>query len=270
MTVSDQLISIPELQSLYENPNVVLLDCRNYLDDESKGRSEYLNSHIPGALYFDLKHDLSGPVIPGFSGRHPLPDPVILTYKLKAAGINKDSLVVIYDHGNGVYASRAWWLLLWLGHLHIRVLDGGYSGWLTHHGATDNPWPLPPPGDFEGIPNPSLMVTMDKIPQHVNALVDSREMRRYTGEFEPIDPVAGHIPGAVCIPYQENVSSDGYWKTQDDLKARFEGITEIPVFYCGSGVTACHNILAYKIATGDDALLYPGSWSEWIQHHKVA
>ncbi len=268
--LADPLISIPELQSVYENSNIVLLDCRNYLDDDSKGRSEYLIRHIPGAVYFDLKHDLSGPIIPGVSGRHPLPDATVLIYKLKAAGINTDSLVVAYDHSNGVYASRAWWLLRWLGHHQVRVLDGGFSGWLAHDRAIDNKWPLPAPGDFEGIPNPSLIVTMDTIPQHINALIDSRELRRYTGEYEPIDSIGGHIPGAICIPYQDNVRADGYWKKKDELKARFDSITETPVFYCGSGVTACHNILAYKIAIGDDALLYPGSWSEWIQHHNVA
>ncbi len=264
----NHIISVAELSGIYSNHDIVVIDCRNYLDDESKGRNEYLNSHIPGAMYFDLKYDLSGPVIPGVTGRHPLPDPTIFLYKLKAAGISNQSQVIAYDQSNGVYASRAWWLLRWIGHHHVRVLDGGFSAWLAKTGPVDNQWPLPKAGSFTGQVDPTLIVNMHQVPLHANALIDSRELRRYTGEYEPIDPVAGHIPGAVCIPYQENVSGDGFWKSPQELMERFEGINETPVFYCGSGVTACHNILAYKIATGKDAFLYPGSWSEWIQHHK--
>ncbi len=266
------LISSDELNDFIGNPDVVLFDCRFYLNNTTLGRMEYLQSHIPGAVYLDTNHDLSSPVIKGVTGRHPLPHPDILTSTLKAAGLNKNSQAIFYDQSNGAYAARGWWLLKWLGHEDVAILDGGFKSWISAGFALDNQWPLPSPGDFESNLQENLTVQMDSIRNTGDPLVDSRELKRYTGEYEPIDPVAGHIPGAVCIPYLENTDENGIWKSPEELRKRFEGIEstvkESPVFYCGSGVTACQNILAYKIATGQDARLYPGSWSEWINYHK--
>jgi len=267
------LISVDEFYELRHHEGIVIFDCLFYLNDTSKGRKEYLQGHIPGAVYLDIAHDLSSPVIKGVTGRHPLPHPEILTSALKAGGLNKDSQVIVYDQSNGTYASRGWWLLRWLGHDDVAVLDGGIGAWNSAHFPLDNQWPLPSPGNFEAHLQYNLTVKMEGIDKISDPLVDSREYLRYTGEYEPIDPVAGHIPGAVCLPYMENTNETGTLKTVAELRKRFADIessfTESPVFYCGSGVTACHNILAYKIATGKDARLYPGSWSEWINYNKL-
>jgi thiosulfate/3-mercaptopyruvate sulfurtransferase len=265
------LIEVDQLFQLIGKADVVILDCRFYLDDISKGRKEYLVSHIPSAVFLDLAHDLSSPVIKGITGRHPLPHPDILVSALRAAGLNNSSQVIVYDQLNGSYAAHAWWLLRWIGHEKAAVLNGGFSSWISKNGALDNQWHLPQAGDFIPCLNNSLAVGMKDIEQRKYHLIDSREYRRYTGEFEPIDPVAGHIPGAICMPYMDNTDEQGKWKSPVELKNKFAEISDAnqPVFYCGSGVTACHNVLAYKIATGKDAKLYPGSWSEWINYHAV-
>ncbi len=266
------LISPEELIISYRNDNTVIFDCRFYLEDPAKGRKEYMEGHIPGAVYLDLTHDLSSPVIKGITGRHPLPHPEILGSTMRAAGLDSTIQAVVYDQSNGAYASRAWWLLRWLGHEHVAVLDGGCTAWKFIHGDIDNQWTLKSPGHFQPRIQRQLMVNMNELDKMAAPLIDSREYRRYTGEYEPIDPVAGHIPGAICMPYMDNTDPTGRWKSKDELKEKFSGsIPEsvIPVFYCGSGVTACHNILAYKIGTGKDAILYPGSWSEWINYNKV-
>ncbi len=266
------LLSVDEFVEIRDHDGIVIFDCRFYLSDTSKGRKEYLHGHIPGAVYLDVHHDLSSPVIKGVTGRHPLPHPEILASTLKSGGLNKDSQVIVYDQSNGTYASRAWWLIRWLGHEDVAVLDGDMEAWNSAHLPLDNQWPLPSPGNFERKQKDNMTVNMEEIDRSGDPLVDSREYKRYTGEYEPIDPVAGHIPGAICVPYMENTNETGKWKTAEELKLRFADIEssfkEPPVFYCGSGVTACHNILAYKIATSKDARLYPGSWSEWINYKK--
>jgi len=267
------LISVDEFSDIRKNEGIVIFDCRFYLNDTSKGRKEYLQGHIPGAIYLDINHDLSSPVIKGVTGRHPLPHPEIVASTLKVGGLDNDSQVIVYDQSNGAYASRAWWLLRWLGHEDVAVLDGGIESWNSAHFPLDNQWTLPSQGNFEAHLQQNLIVKIEGIGKISDPLVDSREYLRYTGEYEPIDPVAGHIPGAVCLPHLENTNESGKWKTVEDLRKRFadieSSVTESPVFYCGSGVTACHNILAYKIATSKDARLYPGSWSEWINHFKL-
>jgi thiosulfate/3-mercaptopyruvate sulfurtransferase len=269
----DTLLSAAALQQLLKKGNVVLLDCTYYLNDFDKGRREYLQRHIPGAYFMDIGHDLSAPVIKGVTGRHPLPDPEVLTYAFRACGINKDSQVVAYDQLNGVYASRAWWLLQWLGHKNIAILNGGFEAWKTAGYETDNQWPSPKQGNFIATLRKELTVCKEEVAASKNTIVDSREYKRYTGEFEPIDPIAGHIPGAVCIPYADNVDEKGFWKSKEYFLEKFKSLSTdpaaSPVFYCGSGVTACHNIFAYKLATGLDAKLYPGSWSEWINYFPI-
>ena len=264
------LISVSSLLDSYDTPGTIIFDCTFYLDDEFKGRKEYLEGHIPGAVYLHLTHDLSSPVIKGVTGRHPLPHPEVLAATLRASGVNNSSTIIVYDQAAGAYAARLWWLIRWMGHDEVYVLDGGIKAWKNEKGPLDNEWPLPLPGNFQYQLRPEFVITMDEIDPEKSPLVDSRDYKRYTGEFEPIDPVAGHIPGAICFPFADNTDSSGMWKSKEALNERFSEISTQdppPVFYCGSGVTACHNILAYKIATGVDARLYAGSWSEWINYH---
>jgi len=264
------LITVDQLSTILKEESTLILDCRYYLGDITKGRKEYLQHHIQGAYYMDIGLDLSSPVIKGVTGRHPLPNPEVISSTLRAAGMHNACQVVVYDQLNGGYAARAWWILKWLGHEHVALLDGGYQAWHSKSMALDNQWPPPKEGSFQFQLRNNLTASKHELVTHTDQLVDSREYKRYTGELEPIDPIAGHIPGAVCIPYLDNTFENGVWKSPDVLRSKFEAIQSAmtsPVFYCGSGVTACHNILAYKIATGLDARLYPGSWSEWINYY---
>lgn len=265
------LITADDLFHITSSPDLIILDCRFALADVQKGRRDYLQEHIPGAYFMDVEQDLSSPVIKDVTGRHPLPDPEVLTYALRATGLKPSTKVVVYDQANGMAASRAWWLLLWLGHENVLVLDGGFNSWKAKEYPLDNQWPPPAKGVFESRLNPSLTIDKIEVALGTEKIIDSRDFIRYTGELEPIDPVAGHIPGAVCIPFADNTDADGLWKSHAFLQQKFAGINsdheKPPVFYCGSGISACHNILAYKIATGKNARLYPGSWSEWINYY---
>lgn len=265
------LIRTDDLVSILAESTTVLLDCRYALTDENKGRQDYLKSHIEGAYYLDLAHDLSSPVQNGITGRHPLPNPEVFAATMRAAGVNADSQVVVYDQSNAAYAARAWWLLKWLGHAQVAVLDGGFGAWTKGGHPVTNQWPAPKEGNFTPHIRHQMTIEKEIVASGDEMIIDSRDYIRYTGASEPIDPVAGHIAGAVCMPYATNTDSEGHWKSAEVLLQKFEdaGIAEDsnPVFYCGSGVTACHNILAYKIATGLDARLYPGSWSEWINYY---
>ena len=272
MTKYETLISLDEFFDLLRHQSAVILDCTYYLNDVDKGRQAYLQAHIPGAFYLDTGHDLSAPVVPNVTGRHPLPHPDVLANTLRQCGLNNGMQVICYDQGSGVYASRAWWLLNWLGHSEVAILDGGFKHYQSNQHPVDNQWPPPLKGNFVPQLRHDMTVSMEDLVQDRSHLVDSREYKRYSGETEPIDPVAGHIPGAICIPYPDNVDEAGHWQSKDFLEKKFEPLESMehqPVFYCGSGVTACHNIFAYKLATGKDALLYPGSYSEWINYHPV-
>src|SRR3990170_4651177 len=165
----NELISVEELLQLIQKNKIVIFDCRFYLDDPSRGRKEYLHSHIPQAVYLDINHDLSSPVIKGVTGRHPLPHHDVLTATLRAAGLDNESQVVAYDQSNGSYAARAWWLLRWLGHEHVAVLDGGFDEWNKINGPVDNEWPLPSPGNFQAHLRDDLMIEKEA----VNKLNDS-------------------------------------------------------------------------------------------------
>ncbi len=267
------LIDVDQLSTIFHEESTVLLDSRYYLADITKGRKEYLQSHIPGAYYMDIGLDLSSPVIKGITGRHPLPHPEIIASALRAAGLKNTSQVVVYDQSNGGYAARAWWLLKWLGHENVALLDGGFESWKSKQLPLNNQWPAPKHGTFQFELRDELTTSVHELSTTKEQIIDSREYKRFTGESEPIDPIAGHIPGAICIPYVDNTSENGFWKSPEVLRSKFETIQSAmanPVFYCGSGVTACHNILAYKIVTGQDARLYPGSWSEWINYYPAA
>jgi thiosulfate/3-mercaptopyruvate sulfurtransferase len=189
------LISVQELHDQWQGDQIILLDCTYYLNDFNRGRREYLQAHIPGAYFLDIAHDLSGPIKPGETGRHPLPDPLIMSSTFSSCGINEDSQVVAYDQLNGVYASRAWWLLNWLGHSNVAVLNGGFETWKKKGNETDNQWTAPVKGNFKHHLRPELTAAKEEINTTSLPLVDSREYKRFIGEVEPIDPVAGHIKG---------------------------------------------------------------------------
>jgi thiosulfate/3-mercaptopyruvate sulfurtransferase len=230
------------------------------------GHGEYVKGHIPGARYVDLETALAAP--PGPHGRHPLPDPEVFGAAMRAAGVSKDADVAVYDGWNGWGAARAWWLLRWAGHARVRVLDGGLAAWQAAGLPLSTEEPAPGEGDFE--PSLGALPLLDADAAAALArrglLLDARAAERYRGETEPIDPVAGHIPGALNAPTTENVGLDGRFRAPAVLAERFAALgaepgTEVGV-YCGSGVSAAHEILALAVA-GIPAALYVGSWSEW-------
>lgn len=232
------------------------------------GRADYVAGHLPGAVYLDLDAELCG--APGAGGRHPLPDPAALQRALRAAGVRTDRPVVTYDGGDGLAAARAWWTLRWAGHRQVRVLEGGYRAWSAAGLPVTTETAAPPEGDF--TVRPGGMPTLDAEAAAARAvdgvLLDVRAAPRYRGETEPVDPVAGHIPGAVNLPATEYVGEDGRLAPPDALRARFAeaGVRPgVPVgAYCGSGVTAAQAVLALNVAGYPDAALYVGSWSDWI------
>ena len=254
------------------------VDCRFRLDDATAGRRAYADRRLPGARFLDLEADLSGPIDLTRTGRHPFPSLARLREAFAAAGIPQDSALVFYDDAGGAFAARAWWSAAALGHARARVLDGGLPAWESAGGALEEgPVPTPLPAS-PWQPEPSLapIATLSMVQARVQnaegaGLIDARALPRFRGEVEPIDPVAGHIPGAACFPHSENLAAGGIFKDPAALRARwapvFEG-PEAPIAYCGSGVTAAHNLLAMATAgLCADALpaLYVGSFSEWIR-----
>jgi thiosulfate/3-mercaptopyruvate sulfurtransferase len=263
------VISPAELSELLGAPILRIVDCRASLQNPVAGRELYLKSHLPGATFADLLEDLSGPIAAGVTGRHPLPSIDEFTKKLRAWGIGVHSQVVAYDDAGGAFAARLWWMLRWLGHDAVAVLDGGFPAWVAEgRPVTSEPSSLAP-GDFEPKPCGELLVTAAELLQSgTRKLFDARAPERYRGDVEPIDPVAGHIPGAENLPFAENLR-DGRFKTPAELRARFaEALGDAQpaesVVYCGSGVTACHDVLAFAHAGLPLPKLYAGSWSEWI------
>ena len=241
--------------------NARLFDCRAVLGDPDAGRRAYERGHIPGALHADLGRDLASP--PGTGGRHPLPERAALAAKFAAWGAGARDQLVFYDDAGGAFAARGWWLARWCGHEASAVLDGGLDLWpgeLTARIST------PERGDFPLRPALTRTVAVAEVADRssVLTLIDARSRRRFDGLEEPIDAVAGHIPGAHCRPFQDNLDARGRLRPAAELADRFAGLTENPVCYCGSGVTAAHNILAMRLAGCDEPALYPGSWSEWI------
>ena len=269
-----QLISPQALNERQSQPGLIILDCRFALEDPDYGLRSYAEGHIEGAQFADLERDLSGPVTKGVTGRHPLPDPDELIERLRGWGINNDSDVVLYDDGPGAFSARAWWLLAWLGKRDgVFVLDGGLKAW---HAAG---FPLNldsvklPRGHFDGAPDNQLLIKAQTLQKRLNdpalTLIDARALPRFRGEVEPIDPVAGHIPGAQCAAFGENLDSSGRFLPVEQLKQRFaeklgDRSPDELVAYCGSGVTACHNLFALALAGYPLGKLYAGSWSEWI------
>lgn len=269
-----QLLSPQQLVERQGQPGLVLLDCRFALDDPAYGLSSYQVGHIAGARFADLEHDLSAPVRKGITGRHPLPDSAALIAKLQAWGINNDSQIVLYDDGPGAFAARAWWLLAWLGkQANVYLLNGGLQAWKAAGlPLSDAPAPVQP-GNFQGTPLAGLLLSASQLEQRLGSntltLLDARALPRFRGEVEPLDPVAGHIPGAQCAVFTDNLASDGGFLPAEQLQQRFAALLgQRPasdlVAYCGSGVTACHNLFALCLAGYPLAPLYAGSWSEWV------
>ncbi|MGN2405525.1 sulfurtransferase [Pseudomonas syringae] len=269
-----QLIGPEQLAARQQTPGLVILDCRSALEDPDYGQRSYAQGHIEGARFADLNRDLSSPVVKGRTGRHPLPDADTLVERLRLWGISNDSDIVLYDDGPGMYAARAWWLLAWLGKREgVYLLDGGLKAWHAAGLPLSLDAPGGEPGDFTGEPDMSLVLSASRLQGRLGrpemTLIDARAEARFRGEVEPIDPVAGHIPGAQCVAFNENLGPDGRFLPPEQLKQRFaEKLQGQPaeslVSYCGSGVTACHNLFALCLAGYPLGTLYAGSWSEWI------
>lgn len=263
------LISATDLLAYPPAPELRLIDCRFALDNPAYGRESYLAGHIPGAQFADLETDLSAPVIKGVTGRHPLPAPDMLLACLRRWGIDEHSDLVLYDDGSGAFAARLWWLLGWLGITKVRLLDGGLKAWLAAGGALEAALPVVAPSDLQAAPHNEQVVSSAEVLANLSepafTLLDARALPRFRGEVEPIDPVAGHIPAALCLPFDGNLQADGCFKPPAELKARFAALADRAlVCSCGSGVTACHNIFALTLAGLARPRLYAGSWSEWI------
>ena len=270
----ETVISQATARDHLDDASWLFVDCRFFIREPDRGEREHEQSHIAGSVYAHLDRDLSGPIIRGKTGRHPLPSPRELASAMRRLGVSPQTQVVAYDESTGgMAAARLWWLLRWAGHDRVAVLDGGFTRWcamgfpratgVEHHA----------PGSFAACPRPGMAFDADDVlaalddPRYI--VLDARAEERYRGVNETIDPVAGHIKGAFSAPYMDNLRDDGCFKSPRELGERFEKLAENrdadhTVFYCGSGVTAAHNILAFAVAGRGMAKLYPGSWSEWI------
>jgi len=265
------LISATELLALQGRAKVVLVDCRHDLMNPQAGREAYALGHLPGAVFAHLDADLSGSKT-GRNGRHPLPEPAALAARLGQLGIGDDSRVVAYDAHGGPYAARLWWLLRWLGHDLVQVLDGGLPAWQAAGGGMESSVSALPAQQLSARVQDGWIVDVDTVLANLDradfTVVDARAPGRYAGEGETIDPVAGHIPGALNRFFQLNLQADGSFKPAGELRAEWQALlagqdAHDTVQQCGSGVTACHNLLALEVAGLPGARLYPGSWSEW-------
>lgn len=260
------LIDVGHLAELLGNEDLRIVDTRWYLADPAEGAAEYVRHHIPGAIFLDLERDLGAP---GGPGRHPLPDPTVFAETLGQAGISNQHRVVAYDDSGGSVAARLWWMLRHIGHQQVQVLDGGYSAWWNSGLPTTSEVPSWPVVSFTADVRTNDIITGEDLSNRLGdvVLLDARASERYAGHKDPIDPVAGHIPTAVSAPYAENTGLDGRFLPVEQLRKRFlrlgaGGKTPV-ITYCGSGVTACSNILSAVVAGLPAPQLYPGSWSDW-------
>ena len=280
--MSSPLLTARQLAGRLSDPDLAVIDCRFDLLRPEWGAQSYAAARIPGARYAHLDRDLSGPLT-ATTGRHPLPDPTALSVRLGRLGIGARSLVVAYDQGPGAYAARLWWLLRWLGHPRVLVLDGGLAAWQEEQ----LPLEQGPPAAQAAAPEPalepradrSLLISTEELAQALAqglitrgewVLVDARGADRFAGHNETLDTVAGHVPGARNHPFTQNLAAGGRFLDRGTLRERFASILagappDAVVAMCGSGVTACHNLLAMAVAGLEGARLYAGSWSEWIR-----
>ncbi len=266
------LVDTDTLARHLADPRWVVVDCRFTLTDTGAGRRAWTAGHIPGARYAHLDEDLSSPITPR-TGRHPLPDPNALVRKLGAWGIDESKQVVAYDDTFGAMASRLWWLLRWLGHEAVALLDGGYPKWVREKKPVTPEAPVVHPTTFHPRINNTLWVNADFVERArqdaAYVVLDARAEERFRGEVEPLDKVAGHVPGAVNAMYEDNLDVSGEFLSADELRERYLDllggvVPDQAIHMCGSGVTACHNVLAMEHAGLPGARLYAGSWSEWI------
>ncbi len=266
------LISTAELAGHLSAADWFVADCRFELGKPDAGRDAWRAGHIPGAVYVDLERDLSVPVTPA-SGRHPLPDPADFAQTLSRLGIGNETRVVCYDAGPGAFAARLWWMLRWVGHDAVAVLDGGFAAWTAEGRPVSTATPARAPARFTPQPRPDWVLDTDGVMRALaqgETLVDVRAAERFAGKVEPIDAVAGHVPGAVNLPFLENVDGSGRFRDPAALAELWRSRTgarpgAAPICMCGSGVTACHGLLALEAAGIAGARLYAGSWSEWIR-----
>ena len=266
------LVSVETLAAHLDDPIWIVCDCRHDLADTEAGRRAYGASHIPGARFVHLDEDLSGAKT-GRNGRHPLPDPARFAQHLGSLGISNSKQVVAYDGSGGYYAARLWWMLRWLGHEAAAVLDGGWEAWVKSGNSATALAPRVESGKFIAHVRPELAIDARSVAAALGTarprLLDARSPDRFRGENEALDPVAGHIPGAVSRFFKLNLDATGGFKPPAALRQEFTALLDsVPaseaVHYCGSGVTACHNLLAMEVAGLAGSRLYPGSWSEWV------
>jgi thiosulfate/3-mercaptopyruvate sulfurtransferase len=270
----DTILSVRDLQSLLdEAADVLVIDCEFDLGDPDRGRATYRQSHLPGALYLDLQQDLSGPET-GTNGRHPLPARTAFAATMRRLGLKRGQQVVLYDGASGIYAARAWWMIRWLGHAEVAVLDGGRQAWVEAGLPLEDEEPaVPREGNFTvGEPLVGDPVSADQLMDNLTGgtlqVIDARDAQRFGGGAHSLDTVSGHIPGASNRFYRDNLDEAGRFRSPGELAQAFASASsgkppERTVMQCGSGVTACHNALAMEIAGLKGTRLYPGSWSEW-------
>ncbi|MBR7800924.1 sulfurtransferase [Undibacterium fentianense] len=270
------LISAQQLAVELKNPSTVVVDCRHDLMDAQAGKNAYDTGHIPGAVFANLDIDLSGSKLDAagvFAGRHPLPKTEDLLAALRSLGINQDSQVIAYDAHGGMFAARLWWLLRSIGHAQVAVLDGGIAAWIGAGHAVQTESVSLEAGNIQAKESLTKQVNVQTVLQNLQAsadaqlqVIDARAPDRFRGENETMDPVGGHIPGAKNRFFKDNLQADGRFKSAQELRDEWQGLIADPskaIMQCGSGVTACHNLLALEVAGLGGAALYPGSWSEW-------
>ncbi|HEY4369743.1 MAG TPA: sulfurtransferase [Steroidobacteraceae bacterium] len=271
--MTSPLITAASLASHASDPDWLAIDCRFDLAQPAAGEAAYRAGHIPGAIYAHLDRDLAAPVTPT-TGRHPLPAAETFAATLSAWGVGENTQVVAYDADTGAFAARLWWMLRWLGHTRVAVLDGGYKAWTAAGLPVSTEIPQRTPSRFVAHADRSQWLEADEVASRTERpdwrLLDARAVERFAGEVEPIDPVAGHVPGARNHPFATNLGTDGRFLPAAELHARFEksqaGVSDDhTIVMCGSGVTACHLLLALEVAGKPGAQLYAGSWSEWIR-----
>jgi thiosulfate/3-mercaptopyruvate sulfurtransferase len=267
------IISVEDLNKNLSNDDWFIFDCRFLLKDPEGGLKKFEQGHIPGAQFADMDKDLASAMTPS-SGRHPLPDPIELADKLQRWGVNNSSQIICYDDMSGAFAARMWWLLKWLGHNDVAVLDGGVDKWTASSLALETDVRKRSQGTFSGQANNNMWVNVSFVKRQLAEnkinLLDARSGERFTAKDSKTDPVAGHIPGAMSFPFAENLSKQGVFLPAQELRKRFaetlsDSQNKEVINMCGSGVTACHNLLAMSIAGLPMTRLFVGSWSEWIK-----
>lgn len=274
MTRQRQLISPMELAQKLDCDNWHVIDCRFYLLDALQGRREYAGGHVPGAVFMDLNEDLATSP-DATTGRHPLPDVEAIAVTIGGLGMDNQSSVVVYDADTGAMAARCWWIFRWLGHTNVRLLDGGLAAWRRSGLPLTTAVPEPRPAIFIANRRAAAVISTHELEGLIATgdmptVLDARDKSRFAGIHEPIDPVAGHVPGASNLPFTESLGPDGHWKSQAELEALWQRQLGDDrqagwVAMCGSGVTACHLALSALEAGYSEPRLYAGSWSEWIR-----